>query len=76
MKTARRVMTLILSIVFLIAGFTAVVILPRDEASAQQENRKLADFPSFFLLKGLNQESLLLILRHTFQIMLATAARL
>lgn len=75
MKTARRVITLILFIVFLIAGFTAVVILPRDEASAQQENRKLADFPSF-LLKGLNQESLLLILRHTFQIMLATAARL
>ena len=47
MKTARRVITLILFIVFLIAGFTAVVILPRDEASAQQENRKLADFPSF-----------------------------
>ena len=73
MKTARRVITLILFIVFLIAGFTAVVILPRDEASAQQENWLIF---LHVLLKGLNQESLLLILRHTFQIMLATAARL
>lgn len=47
MKTARRFITVIVFIAFLAAGFAAVVILPKDENSAKQENRNLAEFPQF-----------------------------
>ncbi len=45
MQTARRILTVIAFVLFLIAGFVTVVILPRDEAASQKENRALADFP-------------------------------
>lgn len=47
MKTARRVITVIFFIAFLIAGFVTVVILPKDENSPKQENRNLASMPQF-----------------------------
>lgn len=46
MKTARRIITVVLFIAFLVAGFVTVVILPKDEAAAKQENRNLAQMPS------------------------------
>lgn len=45
MKTARRIITVIFFFAFLIAGFIVVVVLPKDEASAQKENRNLASMP-------------------------------
>lgn len=47
MKTVRRLITVILFTAFLAAAFTAVVILEKDENSAKQENRNLAEFPQF-----------------------------
>lgn len=47
MKTARRLITVIVFVAFLIAGFVTVVILPRDENSARVENRNLAELPQF-----------------------------
>lgn len=47
MKTVRRLITVILFIAFLAAAFTVVVILEKDENSAKQENRNLAEFPQF-----------------------------
>lgn len=45
MKTARRIITLVLFIVFLLSVFVTVVILPKDESSVAKENRNLATFP-------------------------------
>lgn len=49
MVTAKRVLTVIAFVLFLIAGFVTVVILPKDDAAAQKENRNLAEMPAVSL---------------------------
>ncbi len=45
MKTAKRIITVTVFVLFLVAAFVTVVILPRDESASQKENRALAEFP-------------------------------
>lgn len=47
MKTARRFLTVTVFILFLLAAFIVLVVLPKDETSAAQENRNLAEMPKF-----------------------------
>ena len=49
MNTARRVLTVIVFILFMIAGFVTVVILPKDDSAAEKENRNLASMPAVSL---------------------------